>query len=453
MIQKGERDSDRGGWSISPHRRTLKVFGHHITALESKAAKDTSDVPKVSRSLPIGKWSETFSLFLHDSAIGARNIPLAYVIRETVDVPAEAPALLTGKPYSDEHGSVVNELIARASHTHDLFQEDNKLVFCLLEEALRATSYAASLSPFKGRNRFDGRGAWFALIAQFIGKDKWQKELKKQEDLIHSQCWKSNGNILLETFISKHRQGFVSMQRCAEHIDYQLPNERTRVTYLLDAIKTNDPHLSAAIANVKADDGPAGKRSDFEACAAYLLPSDPVAQKRRSNRREDHNISGAATMDLGETRGKTGVDFRYYEPEEYETLTAEQKDELRTHRQKQKSSGKKGSKRGAGKDQGKGEKSKKLKLSRKDKNDLATQVIAAIEAKVANSEDQNGQTEEQRAQLRDLVIGAFSNDSAPQGSASQGSAPASQGASGTSTGSTTVAAALRSSIGRGAGGR
>ena len=281
---------------------TLKVFEHHITALESKAAKDTSDVPKVSRSLPIGKWSETFSLFLHDSAIGARNIPLAYVIRETVDVPAEAPALLTGKPYSDEHGSVVNELIARASHTHDLFQEDNKLVFCLLEEALRATSYAASLSPFKGRNRFDGRGAWFALIAQFIGKDKWQKELKKQEDLIHSQCWKSNGNILLETFISKHRQGFVSMQRCAEHIDYQLPNERTRVTYLLDAIKTNDPHLSAAIANVKADDGPAGKRSDFEACAAYLLPSDPVAQKRRSNRREDHNISGAATMDLGETR-------------------------------------------------------------------------------------------------------------------------------------------------------
>ena len=94
-----------------------------------------------------------------------------------------------------------------------------------------------------------------------------------------------------------------------------------------------------------------------------------------------------------------------------------------------------------------------MKLSRKDKNDLATQVIAAIEAKVANSEDQNGQTEEQRAQLRDLVIGAFSNDSAPQGSVSQGSAPASQGASGTSTGSTTVPPALRSIIGRGAAGR
>ena len=72
------------------------------------------------RSLPIIKWTKAFQDFLH-RVIGLRTIPLAYVIRTTVDVPVPVPALQPNQPHSDLHGSVEAELVARASHAHVLF--------------------------------------------------------------------------------------------------------------------------------------------------------------------------------------------------------------------------------------------------------------------------------------------------------------------------------------------
>ena len=48
-------------------------------------------------------------------------IPLAYVIRPEADVPVAALVLAAGKPYSLEHGSVEQELVAHALHMHALF--------------------------------------------------------------------------------------------------------------------------------------------------------------------------------------------------------------------------------------------------------------------------------------------------------------------------------------------
>ena len=80
--------------------------------------------------------------------------------------------------------------------------------------------------------------------------------------------------------MAQHRNAFVSMQQCAEHVSFQLPNEHTRVGYLLEGIQSMDPGLQAAMASVKMDDGPDGMRNDFEAAAAHLLPYDPVAMKK-----------------------------------------------------------------------------------------------------------------------------------------------------------------------------
>ena len=70
------------------------------------------------------------------------------------------------------------------------------------------------------------------------------------------------------------------MQQCAEHIAYQLPNELTRVGYLLEGIQFSDPGLQAAMASMRTDDGANRMRSDFERAAAHLLPYDPVAWKQ-----------------------------------------------------------------------------------------------------------------------------------------------------------------------------
>lgn len=129
-------------------------------ALKAKKDETAPEVPKITRALPVIKWTEALQDFLN-RVIGVRMIPLYYVIRPEVAVPQAAPALATNQPHSIEHGSVEGELVARASHTHALFRDDNASVYHYLEEATRTTAYAASIKPFQRAK--NGRGAWKAL--------------------------------------------------------------------------------------------------------------------------------------------------------------------------------------------------------------------------------------------------------------------------------------------------
>jgi hypothetical protein len=48
------------------------------------------------------------------------------------------------------------------------------------------------------------------------------------------------------------------MEQCAQHVDYQLPNQHSRVGYLLAGIENNDHGLQAAMAAVGTDKAPGG---------------------------------------------------------------------------------------------------------------------------------------------------------------------------------------------------
>jgi hypothetical protein len=121
-----------------------KNFEIQWNTLKDKKEEDAPDVPKITKALPIIKWTEAFTDFL-DRVIGVRTIPLYYVIREEVQVPAVAPPLATDQPHSTKHGSVEAELIVRSSHQHPLFRGDNANVYHYLEEATRSTSYVRRL--------------------------------------------------------------------------------------------------------------------------------------------------------------------------------------------------------------------------------------------------------------------------------------------------------------------
>ena len=180
-------------------------------------------------------------------------------------------------------------------------------------------------------------GAWKAFTSQYAGKDKWEAEIKHQEQLLHTRVWKGQSNFSLENFISQHRNAYVSMQASAEHVQHQLPNEHSRVGFLLEAIQCSDPGLQAAMASIKTDKGLEGMRNNFEATPAHLLPYNPVAKKRSSGQKRcSAQISSVvdtsnATMKKPSI-GKTGVHLPYYETGEYRNLSREQKDELREWR-------------------------------------------------------------------------------------------------------------------------
>ena len=243
--------------------------------------------------------------------------------------------MAANQPHSTEHGSLEGELIARAAHTHALFRDDNSVVYYHLEESTRGTSYAASIKPFQ-RGK-DGRGAWKALTSQYAGNDKWEAEIKHQEQLLHTRVWKGQSNFSLENFISQHRNAYVSMQASAEHVQYQLPNEHSMVGFLLEAIQCSDPGFQTAMASIETDNGLEGMRNNFEAIAAHLLPYDPVAKKRSSGQKRG-SAEISSVMDTSNATmkkpsiGKTGVHLRYYKTGEYRNLSREQKEELKEWR-------------------------------------------------------------------------------------------------------------------------
>jgi len=331
---------------------TLKKFDMQWTSLLSRDDDNTPEVPKITRNLRVTRWSEAFNDFLH-RVNGVRHAPLAYVIRADAEVPAIAPPLMRNQPHSAVHESIEGEMIARLSHDSPMFRDDNARVYHFLEEATRTTVYGASLKPFQRSKH--GRNAYLALISQHAGADKWEKELKQQESFMKSRVWKGNSNFSLEKFIEQHRAAFISMQQCAEHVAFQLPNETTRVRYLTDAIQCQDAALQAALAGIRVDNEPTGMRNDFESAVTFLLPVDPVAKKRKGNGGEGNfaNISSANGSNPGpkKSTGKTGVELRYYKKEEYRRLSDEQKDELREWRSKGKNGkskgGNKGNKRGS----------------------------------------------------------------------------------------------------------
>ena len=258
----------------------MKNFEIQWKALRAKKEEDMPEVPKISKALPVIKWTEAFQDFLA-KVVGVHTIPLSYAIMAGADVPAATPALAPSQPHSMEHGSVKDKLVARASHTHALFHDDNATVYHHLEEATHSTFYAASIKPYQCAK--NGRDAWFALVSQYAGIDKWEAKIKKPEQLLHTCVWKGQSNFSLESFISQHCNAYVSMQACAEQVEYQLLNEHSCVSFLLEAIQNSDPGLQAAMASVQTDMGDGGKSGDFEVMAVHLLPYDPVAKEQSAN--------------------------------------------------------------------------------------------------------------------------------------------------------------------------
>ena len=86
-----------------------------------------------------------------------------------------------------------------------------------------------------------------------------------------------------------------------------------------------------------------GKMNNFEDAAAFIIPHDPVAKKRRATQKRNQVTVASADAEENKRQksealisstsaktsvGKTGVELRFYKRKEYNALTKEQKHEL-----------------------------------------------------------------------------------------------------------------------------
>lgn len=301
----------------------LKDFYVEWEALKKQAKEDKPAVPTLSKTMTPLKWLESFKDTL-SRTYGVRGAPLSYITRDTVNVQPEAEApLLPGCAYSAVAGSIVQELVNRLSHTHPLYRADNATLFSMIEEATRGTIYAPAIRPY-ARNK-DGRSAYLSVISSHAGNDKWEDVQKTKTKFLINTKW--NGKAYgLDKFTGLHRAAYVALEEASHHVDFQLPNEHTRVGYLLENIVSSDPDLRAALASIRANVN--NMRDNFEAAVTFMLPTCPYARhaKGRNSGNETANISDVTLQNKSST--KTGVDLRWHTRKEYQALNKAQRAEL-----------------------------------------------------------------------------------------------------------------------------
>ena len=127
------------------------------------------------------------------------------------------------------------------------------------------------------RKSRDDRSAMMAIISQHAGKSVWEGRIKDATDFLTRRKWNGLSSVTLERHLDKQRMSFVALYEASVHVQHQLPQEQTRVTYLLGSIKSKDVEVSTAASAVRQNDP--GMRGDVETADAFLLPTCPVQKK------------------------------------------------------------------------------------------------------------------------------------------------------------------------------
>ena len=266
---------------------TVNSIDAAFDSMSLKKSIKRSEVPKyMPKSMSIIYYHDLMVEYF-SKVCGARGIPLIMCTRkEEVPTPDQSP-LIHNRPYSNESGSVVMELINRASFDDPNYVEENSVLLNILEEGFEGSHVYPTLKAF--RKRKDGRAAWLAIKSQYMNEDKWRGELKRVEGVVTKRTWKGDGSETLEEFFALHLNCNTTMDNGNEIVEgYISPEERCKVERALDAIKSKDPTLLAAIANVRQDDSPTGMMNNFEKAVAYLIPACPVAPNRKPNKAMAH---------------------------------------------------------------------------------------------------------------------------------------------------------------------
>ena len=118
------------------------------------------------------------------------------------------------------------------------------------------------------------------------------------------------------------------MVRANEHVQYEVPNERTRVGRLLKSVQAN--HLASVAAAKTTIEATHAMRTDFEQAADFLILNAPIIKSNQNNHRisalnMDDDHGGKTLQDLDHVR----VEDRFYDPKEYNQLSNDQKAKLR----------------------------------------------------------------------------------------------------------------------------
>ncbi|KAI2510107.1 hypothetical protein MHU86_4274 [Fragilaria crotonensis] len=297
-----------------------------LRELEStyKAPTDTSLPTINAKDWP--KTMETIEEYLR-SYLGERKIPLAYVVRKTVEVPDAA------NDPSINYPTIQDEMIARAPHfsvdgdnvrTPDpIYLVNREKVWDIISKITREHSCWTYVKPAQ-RTR-DGRMAFQGLYQHFLGPNNVDNMATLAEDKLKNTVYNGEQRRWdFEKYVNVHKQQHSIMEGLVEH-GYTGIDPRSKVRYLLDGIKTDK--FDAVKTRIMSDEQ---LRSNFDGCVT--LYQDYIRQTTKSKVNSTVNISEVKVG--GKRKHESTIEDRYYTKEEYKELSAAQKKELAAKRVK-----------------------------------------------------------------------------------------------------------------------
>ena len=106
------------------------------------------------------------------------------------------------------------------------------------------------------------------IVYQFYGKLVWYIIIKDAQDYLINKQWSGTTHKTLKFHIDCHQSAFVSLSEESDHVSHQLPNNRTRVGYLIDSITRTYVNVVAVLASIRMDD--TGKCEGFDEASIFL---------------------------------------------------------------------------------------------------------------------------------------------------------------------------------------
>ena len=274
------------------------------------------------------------------------NMPLAFVIREKDEDRSDynpsnyqglADEFAKRTPLTNEGSS--NRTVTYRNWT---VRCQNK-VWRLLYSVFKDHAAFQYMKPYKRAQ--DGRAAFLALKSHYLGPNNVNNmatDLETQfEGLTYNQ---ETRRWNFEKYAGKHVELFNTAEDLKEH-GYAGLDPSTRVRRLLNGIKTDK--LDSVKTRIMSD---STLQSDFDRCVNLF--KDFIAQRKSLQMAPTSQIAGVVTEKgnrKDKTRGKkdkrsanvAGVDVkdRFYTPEEYAKLSADERSELYKLRKKRRENG------------------------------------------------------------------------------------------------------------------
>ena len=277
-----------------------------------------------------------------DRKRGTDGVPLSYVVRASVAIPAGAPEY--GLPTFD------TEMIMRARHEGTAYQQDNKLVWTMLRSVFHNGPGWNWISSFARTT--NGRSAYIAVKSHYLG-EAFQSRIRASADKILDGTFFDGKarTFTFERYCERLNNAFTDLEESGETVDVE-----RKIRILLRGI--TDPTLEAAKNQVLAT---AALRETFESAVNYIAQfadrksslditrSRNVSSLQMQRGRMSGRGRGGRTNAFGRGRGdgrgggrlpggRGGVRFqgrgrmvtdRYYSPDEWSRLSPEDQQRVR----------------------------------------------------------------------------------------------------------------------------